>query len=109
VKTKPANPRTKKAKSPDGQLWDLLLYVMDATPKSQAAHANLRMICELHLKGRYRITVIDLLKKPHLARGHQILAIPTVIRLLPRPIRTIIGNLSDTQRMLVGMDLRPVA
>lgn len=95
------------AKRRPAQYWQLRLYVIDATPKSQAAYANLKKFCETHLKGRYRITVIDLMKKPHLAKGHQILAIPTVVRKLPRPIRTIIGNLSDTARLLVGLDLRP--
>jgi circadian clock protein KaiB len=79
---------------------------MDQSPKSVAALANLRSICEGHLKGRYRITVIDLLKKPQLAKGDQILAIPTVVRLLPAPVRTIIGSLSDTDQVLVGLDLR---
>ena len=91
------------------QLWQLRLYVMDSTPKSLTAFSNLKQICERHLKGRYRITVIDLLKHPHLAKGDQILAVPTVVRRLPRPVRTIIGNLSDTARVLVGLDLRPAA
>jgi len=89
------------------KLWQLRLYVMDQTPKSLAAFANLKKICETHLKGRYRITVIDLLKHPQLAKGDQILAIPTVVRKLPSPVRTIIGSLSDTARVLVGLDLRP--
>ena len=89
------------------KLWQLRLYVMDTTPKSKAAFTNLKEICETHLKGRYRITVIDLLKQPQLAKGDQILAIPTVVRRLPSPVRTIIGNLSDTARVLVGLDLRP--
>ena len=80
----------------------------DQTPKSLTAFSNLKRICESHLSGRYRITVIDLLKQPHLAKGDQILAIPTVVRLLPKPVRTIIGNLSDLERVLVGLDLRPV-
>ncbi len=87
--------------------WQLRLYVMDQTPKSVTAFANLKRMCESHLKGRYRITVIDLLKQPQLAKGDQILAIPTVVRRLPSPVRTIIGNLSDTERVLVGLDLRP--
>ncbi|MBK9991868.1 MAG: circadian clock protein KaiB [Verrucomicrobia bacterium] len=70
------------------------------------AFANLKTICETHLKGRYRITVIDLLKQPQLAKGDQILAVPTVVRKLPSPMRTVIGNLSDTERVLVGLDLR---
>ena len=79
---------------------------MDTTPKSETAFANLKKFCESHLKGRYRITVIDLLKRPHLAKGDQILAIFTVVRKLPKPVRTILGNLSDTERVLVGLDLR---
>ena len=88
------------------QLWQLRLYVMDTTTKSVTAFANLNKFCESHLKGRYRIKVIDLLKQPHLAKGDQILAIPTVVRRLPKPVRTIIGNLSDTARVLEGLDLR---
>ena len=92
----------------DAKLWQLRLYVTDSTPKSLSAFANLNKFCETHLKGRYRITVIDLVKQPHLAKGDQILAIPTVVRKLPKPVRTIIGNLSDTARVLVGLDLRAV-
>jgi circadian clock protein KaiB len=97
-----------KARAPRlaAKLWQLRLYVMDSTPKSQTAFANLKKFCESHLKGRYRITVIDLLKQPQLAKGDQILAIPTVVRKLPKPVRTIIGNLSDVKRVLVGLDLR---
>ena len=87
-------------------LWQLRLYITDSTPKSLAAFSNLKEFCETHLKSRYRITVIDLLKHPQLAKGDQILAIPTVVRKLPKPVRTIIGNLSDTARVLVGLDLR---
>jgi len=91
------------------KLWQLRLYVIDRTPKSLAAFARLKEICEIHLKGRYHITVIDLLKHPQLAKGDQILAIPTVVRRLPSPVRIIIGNLSDTARLLVGLDLRSAA
>jgi len=91
------------------KLWQLRLYVVDRTPKSLAAFAHLKEICETHLKGRYHIKVIDLLKHPQLARGDQILAIPTVVRRLPSPVRTVIGNLSDTARLLVGLDLRSAA
>ena len=94
------------APRPPGKLWQLRLYVMDSTPKSVAAFSNLKKFCETHLKSRYRITVIDLLKHPHLAKGDQILAIPTVVRRLPKPVRTLIGNLSDTERVLIGLDLR---
>ena len=90
-------------------LWQLRLYVTGQSHKSQVALANLKQVCESHLKGRYRITVVDLLKHPQLAKGHQILAIPTVVRKLPKPVRTIIGNLSDTDRLLVGLDLHRAA
>jgi len=89
------------------KLWQLRLYVTDSTPRSLLAFSNLKKICESQLKGCYRITVIDLVKKPHLAKGDQILAVPTVVRSLPKPVRTIIGNLSDVERVLVGLDLRP--
>jgi circadian clock protein KaiB len=88
------------------ETWTLRLYVAGQSPKSLAAFANLQAICEEHLPGRYRIEVIDLLEQPQLARGDQILAIPTVVRRLPLPIRKIIGDLSDTERALVGLDLR---
>jgi circadian clock protein KaiB len=100
-KKTPARPKSLPEK-----FWQLRLYVMDQSPKSVAALANLKRICEGNLKGHYRITVIDLMKKPQLARGDQILAIPTVVRLLPAPVRTIIGSLSDTDQVLVGLDLR---
>lgn len=87
--------------------WELRLYVAGQTPKSIKAFANLKKICEEHLKGRYRIEIIDLLENPTLARGDQILAIPTLVRKLPPPIRKIIGDLSDTERVLVGLDIRP--
>ena len=98
-----------KARAPRlaAKLWQLRLYVVDSTPKSLAALANLKRFCETHLKGIYRISVIDLLKRPQLAKGDQILAIPTVVRMLPRPVRTIIGNLSVSEQLLVGLDLRP--
>jgi circadian clock protein KaiB len=86
--------------------WDLRLYVAGPTPKSVAALRNLEQLCEEHLAGRYRIQVIDLLKNPQLAQGDQILAVPTLVRKLPSPIRKIIGNLSNTERVLVGLDLR---
>ncbi len=89
------------------KLWELRLYVAGQTPKSLAALSNLKAICENHLKGRYRIDVIDLLAEPQLSTGDQILAIPTLVRKLPEPVRKIIGDLSDTERVLVGLDLRP--
>jgi len=79
---------------------------MDSTPNSVLAFSNLKSVCETHLKGSYRITVVDLLKHPKLAKGDQILATPTVVRRLPNPVRTIIGNLSNIEHVLVGLDLR---
>jgi circadian clock protein KaiB len=89
------------------EIWELRLYVAGTTPKSLAAFANLKRICEEHLAGRYTIEIIDLCKQPQLARGHQILAIPTLVRKLPEPIRKIIGDLSNTERVLVGLDIQP--
>jgi circadian clock protein KaiB len=86
--------------------WHLRLYVTGETRKSAVAFENLKTFCEGYLKGRYRITIIDLLRQPHLAKGDQILAVPTVVRRLPRPVRTIFGDLSETSRVLVGLDLR---
>jgi circadian clock protein KaiB len=86
--------------------YELRLYVAGQTPKSLAAFANLKKICEEHMPGQYHIEVIDLLKKPQLASGDQILAIPTLVRKLPQPIKKIIGDLSNTERVLVGLDLR---
>ncbi len=88
--------------------WELRLYVAGQTQKSVAAFANLKQICEEHLKGQYRIEVIDLVKNPQLARGDQILAIPTLVRKLPKPMKKIIGDLSNTERVLVGLDVREV-
>lgn len=87
--------------------YNLRLYVAGQTAKSLAALTNLRRICEEHLAGRYTIEVIDLLLQPQLAAGDQILAVPTLVRHLPPPMRRIIGTLSDTERVLVGLDLRP--
>jgi len=106
MKSKTVKPRAASPLRQAAQLWQLRLYVMDSSPKSQSAFSNLRQMCELYLKGRYRITVIDLVKQPQLAKGDQILAIPTVVRKLPKPVRIILGNLSDTERVLVGLDLR---
>jgi circadian clock protein KaiB len=89
--------------------YNLRLYVAGQTPKSITALANLKKICEEHLVGRYQIEVIDLLEHPQLAAGDQILAVPTLVRRLPEPLKRIIGNLSDMERVLVGLDLRPVA
>lgn len=90
----------------DDGIWDLKLYVAGQTPKSIAAFANLRKICEEYLAGKYRIEVIDLMENPQLAKGDQILAIPTLVRKLPEPIKKIIGDLSNTEKVLVGLNLR---
>ena len=95
------------AARPASELWELRLYVAGQTPRSLQAFANLKRICEEHLAGRYQIEVVDLLKNPQLARGDQILAIPTLVRKLPEPVRKIIGDLSNTERVLVGLDMRP--
>ena len=92
---------------PDEDFYILRLYVAGQTKKSLAAFANLKKICEENLCGRYRIEVIDLLENPQLAKGDQILAVPTLVRKLPEPIKKIIGDLSNTERVLVGLDLRP--
>ncbi|HEY0790640.1 MAG TPA: circadian clock KaiB family protein [Chthoniobacterales bacterium] len=106
--------KTRKAVAPpkadvsEGQpFYDLLLYVAGATAKSSAAFDNLRRICEEHLAGQYRVTVINLALEPQLAKGHQILAVPTLVRKLPSPIRKIIGDLSNSERVLIGLDIRP--
>jgi circadian clock protein KaiB len=90
-------------------LWNLRLYVAGQTPKSITAFANLKKICEEHLAGKYKIEVIDLLKNPQLAKGDQIIAIPTLVRKLPEPIKKIIGDLANTERVLVGLDIRSVS
>ncbi len=87
-------------------LWELRLYVAGRTPRAISAFENLKKICEEHIKWGYRIEVIDLLKDPQLARGDQIFAVPTLVRKLPVPVRKIIGDLSNTERVLVGLDLR---
>jgi circadian clock protein KaiB len=89
--------------------WELRLYVAGQTQKSVKAFSNLKTFCEEHLPGEYHIEVIDLLVHPQLADGDQIIAIPTLVRKLPEPIRKIIGDLSDTERVMVGLDLRPAA
>ena len=101
--------RGKEQRSGNCQKWEFRLYVADRTPKSRQAFANLKRICEEHLRARYRIKVIDLLEKPHLAKRDQILVLPTLIRVMPEPVRTIIGDLSNIERALAGLDLRPGA
>jgi circadian clock protein KaiB len=89
------------------EVWLLKLYVAGQTPKSIAAFANLNKICDEHLTGKYRIEIIDLLKNPKLARGDRILAAPTLVKKLPAPVKKIIGDLADTEHVLVGLDMRP--
>lgn len=100
------NEKHEELSSPDYP-WDLRLYVAGQTAKSLVAFSNLKKVCEEHLAGKYRIEVVDLLVNPQLARGDQIVAIPTLVRKLPEPLRRIIGDLSNTERVLVGLDLRP--
>jgi circadian clock protein KaiB len=88
--------------------WQLRLYIAGETAKAAAAFANLERICEDHLRGHYEIEVVDLMKNPTLASGDQILAIPTLVRRLPTPVKKIIGDLANAERVLVGLDLRPV-
>lgn len=103
TKTKKGSP----SKAPKAE-FQLRLYVAGQTPKSAAALANLKRICETHLAGRYEIEVIDLLVNPKLAAGDQILAVPTLVRHLPEPIKKIIGDLSNEERVLVGLDVQPL-
>jgi circadian clock protein KaiB len=97
---------SKNAAATKSDRWELRLYVAGQTPRSLAAFANLKKICEEHLPDRYSIEVVDLVKHPQLAAGDQILAIPTLVRKLPSPIRKIVGDLRDTERALVGLQLR---
>lgn len=92
----------------DLEQWQLRLYVAGQTPKSVAAFANLKKLYEEHLHNQYKIEVIDLLQNPHLAKQDQILAIPTLVKKLPRPIRQIIGDLSNQDKVLLGLDIRPI-
>ena len=108
--TKPAKPAEQAAATGvegDAEVWELRLYIAGQTPRSVTAFANLKKICEEYLPGRYKIEVIDLLKYPQLAAGDQIMAIPTLVRNLPEPLRRIVGDLSNTERTLVGLQLRP--
>ncbi len=101
--------KRKKVKPPSAESnWNLRLYVAGQTPKSLKAFLNLKNICEEHLAGKYSIEVIDLLKNPQLAKGDQIIAIPTLVRKLPDPLKKIIGDLANTERVLVGLDIKPL-
>jgi circadian clock protein KaiB len=109
----PTTPKTKRKEKVKYEeladdVWILRLYVAGQTPNSLTAFANLKKICEDHLETRYTIEVIDLQKHPQLAKDHQIIAVPTLIRKLPTPVKKIIGNLSNTEKVLVGLDLRKV-
>jgi circadian clock protein KaiB len=98
---------TESSDKSEKNTWSLRLYVAGHTPKSLTAFQNLKKICEEHLQGKYTIEVIDLTINPQLAKGEQIIALPTLVRKLPPPIRKIVGDLSDAERVLVGLDLRP--
>ena len=107
---RPAQPAEQEAPTganAEAEMWELRLYIAGQTPKSVAAFANLQRLCEEHLPGRYKIEVIDLMQQPQLAAGDQIVAIPTLVRKLPEPLRRIVGDLSNTERTLVGLQLRP--
>ena len=104
--TKKTAPKQTKEAKPKPEIWELRLYVAGNKAKSIRAIANLKLLCEEQLKGRYRIEVIDLLEHPQLASGEQIVAVPTLIRKLPMPLRTVIGDLSNTLQVLVGLDLK---
>jgi len=99
------SPGRPRKRDPAGT-WELRLYIAGFTPRAARAFENLKAICEENLKGLYSIEVIDLLKNPRLARGDQIVAVPTLVRKLPAPVRKIIGDLSDRERVLVGLDVR---
>ncbi len=108
MKKETAPKRNRKSNRP-GETWELKLYVAGHTPKSIAAFNNLKKICEEYMPGKYHIEVVDLVKNPQLARGDQIIAVPTLVRHLPPPLKKIIGDLSNTLRVLVGLDLRPAS
>jgi circadian clock protein KaiB len=98
--------RQRPAVAPEGEIWELRLYIAGQTPKSIEAFANLKRICDEHLAGRYKIEVIDLLEDPRLARADQVLAVPTLVKKIPEPVRKIVGDLSHTERALAGLGLK---
>ena len=104
----PSTLRERPTAAPLKPEWQLRLYVAGSTPRSNAALDNLKRLCETHLAGRYSIEVVDLLLNPQLAAGDQILAVPTLVRKFPEPIRKIIGDLSNEERVLVGLDVKPL-
>jgi circadian clock protein KaiB len=103
----PATGKRNGKKGTTSKQWSLRLYIAGTTPKSLGAVRNLKAICESHLEKRYEIEIVDLLKNPQLAAGDQILAIPTLVRRLPPPLKKVIGDLSDVESTLIGLDLRP--
>lgn len=105
--TQPPDPKGPSASDEPEESWDLKLYVAGPTPRAVRALENLKKLCEEHLAGKYHIEIIDLLENPQLATGDQIVAVPTLVRRLPVPVRKIIGDLSNTEKVLVGLDLRP--
>lgn len=110
AKKKPAAKKVQaKTKAPKDNVWNLRLYVAGQTPKSLTAFSNLKKLCEEHLPGRYEIEVVDLMKNPQLAQIDQIVALPTLVRKLPEPIKRVIGDLSNTSRVMVGIDLETIA
>lgn len=109
MKNEPTPKKKSAQRALDKEAWILRLYVAGQTTKSITALANLKKICEEHLAGKYRVEIVDLLKNPKLARGDQIIAIPTLVRQLPPPVKKIIGDLSNTQRVIVGLDIQPAA
>ena len=104
--SKPAKNAGAKKKAGQPESWNLRLYVAGQTPKSLAAFSNLKKLCEEHLPGRYQIEVVDLTKQPHLAQNDQIVALPTLVRKLPEPIKRVIGDLSNPERVMVGLDFQ---
>ena len=102
------DPEEEPTELPGGHVWELRLYVAGHTPKSVKAFANLKKICEEHLAGQYCIEVVDLLENPRMARDDQIVAVPTLVRKLPEPMRKIIGDLANIERVLKGLEIRPV-
>jgi len=106
VKSYPASPLRKRSRG-KAEFWELRLYVAGLSPSSALAFANIKKLCETHLVGQYRIEVVDLLENPKLSEGDQILAIPTLVRKLPQPVKKLIGDLSNSERVLVGLDIRP--
>jgi circadian clock protein KaiB len=109
IAASPAHAESKVEKKADPDNWNLRLYVAGQTPKSLTAFANLKQLCEEHLSGRYQIEIIDLIKQPQLAQNDQIVALPTLVRKLPAPIKRVIGDLSNLERVMVGLDLRTQA